>query len=401
MKKYNRIYTMILVILMLAGLTACSSQGTVTGDNRSWKNVWKYSTRSALSDVGYYYSVNGGIWFADLQSGTNIPLCTKAGCSHRENSCEVYIPSIFPIFFGGDSLYSIEGINNGTTLYRRDTTGAARMKVADLGTKYTEEEKVLTISFFGCAGDYLYYCAVVSAVVYNEEVGGFGNVDEVQYISRVDLKTGKETYLFEDEVGAFYDDVRLLAVREDAVLFSHRNASDVDKHVENYIEILDKDTQTVKLWSDSTGEVTTVLETTWGEFAQEICVTEGKICYSTKLKYEDGMWKYGTCTFDLDTGKKELLYEGKSTFLGGSYLLQGTDTGKIIYDLAAGKELPWAVTEGNASIQITSDKGAVIRFYHTDTTSSEYRYYYVTREAMADGIQEEDLLYLYTKKYSA
>ena len=207
--------------------------------------------------------------------------------------------------------------------------------------------------------------------------------------------------LYTHPVGAFYDDVSILAVREDAVLFSHRNASDVDKHVENYIDILDKDTQTVKLWSDSTGEVTTVLETTWGEFAQEICVTEGKICYSTKLKYEDGMWKYGTCTFDLDTGKKELLYEGISTFLGGSYLLRGTDTGKIIYDLAAGKELPWAVTEGNASIQITSDKGAVIRFYHTDTTSSEYRYYYVTREAMADGIQEEDLLYLYTKKYSA
>ena len=399
MKKHIRFLALILVILV--SLTACSTHGTVTGDNQSWKGIWKYSTRSALSDVGYYYSVNGGIWFADLQSGTNIPLCTKAGCSHSDSSCDVYIPSMFPIFFAGDSLYSIEGIDNGTTLYRRDATGMALMKIADLGTKYTEEEKVLDIMFFGSAGDYLYYCAVVSAVVFDEDRNAITKVDETQYISRVELKTGKETYLFEDEVGAFYDDVRLLAVREDAVLFCHRNASDVDKHVENYIEILDKDTQTVKLWSDSTGEVTTVLETTWGEFAQEICVTEGKICYCTKLRYEDGMWKYGTCTFDLDTGKKELLYEGRSTFLGGSYLLRSTDTGQIIYDLAAGKELPWDVTGGYASIQITSEKGTVIYIHFQDTTPSESRYYFVTREAMADGIQDEDLLYLYTKKYSA
>jgi len=199
MKKYNRIYAMILVILMLAGLTACSSQGTVTGDNRSWKNVWKYSTRSALSDVGYYYSVNGGIWFADLQSGTNIPLCTKAGCGNDGSGCDVFIKIIDPFFFSGDSLYSIERGNQGVMLYRRDATGMARMKVADLGTKYTENEKVLSVLFFGCAGDYLYYCAVVSAVVYNEEVGGFGNVDEVQYISRVDLKTGERQVVTEKE----------------------------------------------------------------------------------------------------------------------------------------------------------------------------------------------------------
>jgi len=403
MKKYNRIYTMILVILMLAGLTACSRQGTVAGDNQSWKGVWDYSTKSALSDDGYYYSVNGSIWFADLQSGTNIPLCTKAGCGHDGSGCDVFIKIIDPFFFSGDSLYSIERGNQGVMLYRRDATGMARMKVADLGTKYTENEKVLSVLFFGCAGDYLYYCAVVSAVVYNEEVGGFGNVDEVQYISRVDLKTGKETYIFEDPVGAFYDDVSILAVREDAVLFYHKNASDVRKDDEGYLDILDKDHVLVKYWDSGTGKITTLLETTFEDFSNDICVTGGKICYTTKVKKDDGSWNYGTSTYDLDTGKKELLYEGNSVFLGGGYLLRlvnGTKQ-RYVYDLATGKELPCAESEGIISVQTASDKGAVVYIHFQDTTPSESRYYFVTREAMADGIQEEDLLYLYTKKYSA
>ena len=58
------------------------------------------------------------------------------------------------------------------------------------------------------------------------------------------------------------------------------------------------------------------------------------------------------------------------------------------------------MTGGNASVQITSDKGAVVYIYFQDTTPKESRYYFVTREAMADGIQDEDLLYLYTKQYS-
>ena len=404
MKKYNRIYAMILVILMLASLTACSSHGTVAGDNQSWKNVWDFRTESAISDAGYYYFVNSSIWFADLQSGTAVPLCTKAGCAHNSSSCDVYIKTMDRVFFYGDSLYSIEKGNYGTTLYRRDATGMARMKVADLGTKYTKEEKVLSVKYFGCAGDYLYYSAEVSAMVYDEEIGGMTNANEVQYISRVDLRTGKETYIFEDPVEAFYDVVDLLAVREDGFLFYHLNATDVRKDDAGFLDILNADPVAVKYWNSSTGEITTLLKTTRGDFTQGICVTGGKICYTSMIKKDSGNWTYGASAYDLDTGKKELLFQGSGAFLGNGYLLRSVSgtTQRFVYDLAAGKEYPCDMFEGIATLRLSSDKGAVlsINVLETGGRVTESRYYFVPREAMADGIQEADLLYLYAQKYS-
>jgi len=404
MKKYNRIYTMILVILMLAGLTACSSQGTVIRDNRSWKNVWNYRSQSALSDVGYYYFAGSSIWFADLQSGTTVPLCSKAGCSHSGIGCDGYIGMANRIFFYDNSLYSFEKGNYGTTLYRRDATGMARMKVADLGTKYTEEEKVLSIKFFGCAGDSLYYCATVSGLAYDKESGSKTNVDEVQYISRVDLKTGKETYIFEDEVTAFYDSVELLAVREDGFLFYHLNATDVRRGDEGFQEILNADPAAVKYWNSGTGKITTLLETTRGDFLQGICVTGGKICYTSMIKKDSGNWTYGASAYDLDTGKKELLFEGSTSFLGSGYLLRSVSgtTQRYVYDLASGKEYPCDVFNGPLALQISADHGVVVAVHVLGEggSATESRYYFISREAMTDGIQEGDLLHLYTDNYT-
>ena len=401
MKTYKQILSLILAILMLAGLTACS-RGTVTGDNSAWVNVWDFSTSSAISENGYYYSVNGSIWFADLQSGTTIPLCSKASCKHDGDSiCEVNIDLINPVFFGGDSLYSIEIADFGTVLNRRDATGMGLMQVAKLGTKYTENEKVLTIKYFGYADGYLYYSAEVAGMVRNEETGVNEYVDEVQYISRVDLKTGKETYIIEDEVGAFYDEMVILAVQKDSVLFTHKNASDVRKEVENYRDILATDPLLVKCWNAGTGKITTVLETTYGDFTQEIGVDGGKIYHTSSVKKDDGTKRTATSVYDLDTGKGKILYEGTSFYLGGRYALRtvsGTQE-QYFHDLETGKELPVALSDGYARVQIISDKGAVIYFI-MDTKPQELRYYFVTREAMADGLQDEDLLYLYTKKNS-
>ena len=403
MKKHVQILTLILAAWMLLSLAACSRRGTLPGDNSTWEPVRRYSANGSISDTGYYYTVSNSIRFVDLQSGTNISLCTKAGCKHNSNNCDAYLKGIDCFFFYGDSLYSIDNGSYGMTLYRRDATGLSLMKVADLGTKYTEDEKVLTFLYCGCAANYLYYCAEVSGMVQDEETGVKTNKNEVQYISRVNLKNGKETYLFEDPVGAFYDTVELLAVREDGVLFYHFDAADVRKDDTGFLDILNADPATVKYCSGDTGEVTTLLETTRGDFNQGICVTGGKLCYTSMIKKDSGKWTYGASVYDLDTGKKEFLFEGSAASLGSGYLLRSVSgtTQRFVYDLAAGKEYPCDMFEGIATLRLSSDKGAVlsVAMLDTDNTATEQRYYFVPREAMADGIQEAERMYLYTETY--
>ena len=82
--------------------------------------------------------------------------------------------------------------------------------------------------------------------------------------------------------------------------------------------------------------------------------------------------------------------------LGGSYV-QCTDpeTQKtIIYDMASGQKLTYDL-EKTGTVYNVADSGFVMSI----TGEEEMVYYFVSLEALEDGLQQADLIALFTRKF--
>ena len=139
--------------------------------------------------------------------------------------------------------------------------------------------------------------------------------------------------------------------------------------------------------------VTVLYTTTYGECKSIHTVENGKIYYGGT--YDGG---YGTCTYDLNTGKVETVYKGdfSSSYYGKSYWQRSkwldAKTGEIqIYDMKTGNTLPIALS-GNYWV-INKSANGMVMYYNNRSTHDGY--YYISYESIADGLQESDLKLLY------
>ena len=48
-------------------------------------------THAAVREDGYYLVINRVLYFFDIQLDTLFPLCTKASCLHKDQTCDGYI----------------------------------------------------------------------------------------------------------------------------------------------------------------------------------------------------------------------------------------------------------------------------------------------------------------------
>ena len=53
-------------------------------DNESPDFIWNYC---ASADSGYYYGRNNFLYFYDIETATEVPLCNRADCSHIDETC--------------------------------------------------------------------------------------------------------------------------------------------------------------------------------------------------------------------------------------------------------------------------------------------------------------------------
>jgi len=296
------------------------------------------------------------------------------------------------MYFANDRLYYIDQLE--PVLYSRNATGIELKKIGTIGTKYIEEQKAVKIGKCAVAGGYLYYEADVTAKITDEEGVVTAKLERAS-IGRIHLSTGKDEILIEQLYDKQSVKLILCAARENGILLNRwEGMEEIDRDDPAYVDATGKIPVTLEQWNGETGETTVLFRKTMNECSGIKMVSGGKVYYKSLGGSEaDGGFTY---SYDLSTGKEETACPHRTRWhLGGSYA-QCTDpeTGKtIIYDMAADKKLPFELAK-TGTVWNVADNGFVLSL----SSEEEMAYYFVLQTALADGLQESDLIPLYTVK---
>ena len=410
MKRINQILATFLALLLLCGMVGCGGgsadftqnsggTGVIAGD-QDWVPVVQ-RREGVITDQGYYYvSNNNFIHFMDTQSGVVTALCSKAGCLHADEpnhrlheKCDAHISGAggrrTPLCVWNGSLYYLINEAYGPCLYRCDAAGNGQTMVSELGTKYTKDEKVVSDFKYAMADGFWYYYARVDSIVWDEEQFLWTNQTELEYISRIDLATGEEKIITEVRE----DILDLCGARGDAVLFT---VTEVSKAKQT-----DPSSITLHRWDEETGNITTVFQKSTDQCSRITRVENGKAYCGTTI---DG--KTSTYTYDLATGEEEIVFNKTIVnYLGGGYVLRReVDTQEwYVFQMSSEKVLPIELPEGTLSVSCTGNGGCILQWsvdLGGDTgkgySNSEHRECYVSYASLADGLQESDLMRIYT-----
>ena len=402
----KRITALILALFSLLGLTACGqdpSANTEGGstDGQKWVSAGRYE--GTFSDEGYYYipeNQSSNLHYFDIATGATTVLCTKAGCEHKGVTCEAHITGLYHkwggmCFWNGSLYYLDQPSADPIKLIRCNATGTEREVIGFLGGKYIEDQKVVITQNFARAGSFWYYCADVQGSVWDEETQRWNNERVLSYISRIDLRTGKEEILIEEEE----HELDFYAAQEDAALFTVQGKMDVDNRDPDYQEKLSKTPILLKCWDGKTGQVSTLFEKNRREIGTIRCVYGDKVYYTVTVNSTVNQYKYNQYTFDLNTGEHALFSEISTiAFWTGGYAKckdSLNDTEWYILELESGKKLPIDIAEGGVNFECGTAQGCILRW---TVTGGLHRVCYVPYTALSDGLQEADLMQIYTWK---
>ena len=290
-------------------------------------------------------------------------------------------------------MYYINFGKNGLNLFRSDVTWTEHVELGSLGTQYIENKQSITATNYALTEDYWYYSAEVKGSVWDEDALQWTSKLMLSYISRIDLRTGKEEIVVEEQGNM----LELFAAQNDAVLFSTQGTPDAEIGDPAYQEQLAKFPILLKRWDGETGQITTLFEKYSSECGKIIGFYGGKIYYAV----HESTTQFNQHTFDISTGEDKLFLEQKGVFLwpGGYGRLVNSkpNEGKYLLDLRSGKKLPIDI-EGTPSFECGAEHGCILRCPVTpaDGGPTEHRVCYVPYTALSDGLQEADLMQIYT-----
>lgn len=405
MKKIKRSLALLLVVLCICCFSGCDGgQNDAALDHTAWVFAQDHTRTGALSTEGFYYCALPGLLnYIDFSTGSNVVLCSQPGCDHKEEECDAYFSLLSTMFFWNDHLYYIDSDNYGTYLYRRNAAGAEDETVGQIGKKYTEDKKAVNVSEFAVTDGYFYYVAVVANSV-RDDNGVYSLQDELHYIARIDLASGKEELFFEEAIDKYYESLILYAAQNDGALFLHLEGLDVEYGDPNFQQdMLSKRTMILKCWNGGNGETATLFEKTNAMCAGIFMVADGKVYFAVPQNSDAPDAGY-TYAYDLQTEEEYLVCEDIPKYLGGGYalLIDEETKGWYIYDLRNDKKLPNELATEQIFITQMSDEGFILGWKtasETDPSGAlEVRNYYVVYNALEDGLQVEDMQYLYTEK---
>ena len=141
----------------------------------------------------------------------------------------------------------------------------------------------------------------------------------------------------------------------------------------------------------TTGETTVLLTTTYSECKAVLDLENGKIIYNKPSNGDESEVR----SYDLNTGKVETVYKGEfsSSYYGKGYWLRtkwldAQTAERHIYDMNTGKTLPYEL-KGNLGVMNRSEYGLVVVNPRTSDHS------FISYDSLADGLQEDDLMFLY------
>lgn len=424
----KRVFLISLVFAMVFSLVACSNNGAgntnntannVTANDQEWVWIGPRTKQGVLAADGYYYIdlANKNLSYADLTGKGSLVLCTKVGCTHDHANCEAHISTVqnSPLFFYEGNLYYVDEVNTGA-LYRRDATGSNFMEIGKVGekyieTKYKDEDISWKVTSYMQAGEYMYYCAQLNITVLIDEnkPNAYRTYGVGSYIGRIHLGTGKDEVLIEQISEKTGVDFLLCAASQGRVLFLSSNGVDVSPEDETFAEAYRQMPVTLNSWSEDTGEITKLFTKTKRECFEIQLVVDGKLYYATQANNEKNYWG-DLYAYDLKTGTEEMVGEN-AYFLhyGGGYALR-RETGKEGYalcNLKTGEVLPQEIENPLRNVRACSNDGCVLQTFineeipkedGTTDTLREMVTYYVPYASLADGMQESDLVLLFSQK---
>lgn len=403
MKRRNRFFVLCLAVLLLLPLFGCAEQpyetvGAITDweDDSSWVMARFYST-SALSDEGYYFPVDDILYFADTSNGIAVCLCSKPGCLHEKGSpleqdaCDAKLNGTnLPMFFWNDHFFFLGNDEYGIHIYRRNADGTAQMIVADIGSRYVEERKALQINDSAFLGDYFYYSAQVMSPVLEEGVET--SVVDMVYIGRLNLKTNKEEILVTVDHEATY----FSAVCPDGLLYFYYEDTEANYEDEDFYEQRNKAPAYVQFYDFETKETTTILQRTYQEIKSVSAVRGSKLYYLRNIDNYSEVWEY-----DMETGSdRKVCNFNNDSQIDGRLVLKRVDGISVLYHLPSGQFLPTAFAGERLKAVCVSDDSVILqRTVYEGGRGTSATYCYVKLADLADGMQEEDVLDLYTYYY--
>lgn len=400
MDKTLRILVIVCTLAIIFAMPACTNDAQNKVDHLSWKWVSNSHRAGALLNQVYFYNSDGLLTATDIETKDSIVLCSEIGCEHTNEACPAKLSIMTKIFVWGEHIYCIDGNRYGMHLYRRNFAGDGLMRVCSLGTKYMEDQKNVEIEQCVLAGNVLYYKGHVEGQVLDEKSGTYTVQRVMDYIGRIDLKTGREDIIFEEEISNSLERITLCAAQEECVMIFHWNGTSVPVDEPSYSIESKKSPVELKYWHKAANTLTSIFQKKLEDCTEIKVIDNGKVYYKTMVNTETkdpGL----TYSYDLNTGKETLVDHGAMLwYLGGGYALRKEERTQIwtVFNLHSGEELPNEIQELLLITNI-SDQGVVLErlLIEDDTNQVKERICcFITYESLADGLQEADLQYMYT-----
>ena len=391
----RKIVALLLIAVLMLSLPACKEN--VQNTHLDWLYIPSSAATGALTEDGYYYARNSILNYADLATGTSVVLCQKPGCKHEYGlegaaKCDAEVRAQFMVF-SNDTLYYVDR----GTLYSRNATGG---DLKELGTLAKELiEKGISVDVFPKAvyNGYLYYEGTIKEIKQTAS-GGTSSTSAGSCFGRFNLALRKDELLVVLEQERYDEGIKVFAVRENGILYKYEEGLDpgqdwLETETKKRTEARNKMSVQIKHLDLTTGETTVLLTTTYSECKAVLDLENGKIIYNKPSNGDE----CEISSYDLNTGKVETVYKGEFSlshygqgyWLGTKWLdAQGKTAERHIYDMNTEKTLPYEL-EGNFTVTNKSEYGLVMLDFVTGIRS------YVSLESLADGLQEEDLKFLY------
>lgn len=374
-------------------------------EDGGWVGTRSFSTSSVFTEDGYYYIMDGSLFFLDVSNGINIPLCNKIGCKHIDMgyesgnplSCEALITNGNIAGFYDGHLYFARYEEEGYVLYRRNADGTGEERLLVLCEEYVAAQKAVDFPAFFMGDGYLYYQANIISVSVPQPGVEAGEISEV-VIMQLDLRTMKEATVISFVAES---SISLTAHRRDALIYIDQYFDPeyytLDIFDPKRDELTQESIYKVYFMDVSTGEKTLIMEKPWADNFGIILISGDTMLYRIREGEE-----YITYSRDLKTGEDKQLYNGDIAYLNEDYcftfILEGETEKYTLMNLKTGQLLPTAYQAITLYLHDIGDKGIILIRRVTQDDSSRVRIYsYIAFADLADGLQEEDFVDFYTK----
>lgn len=386
----KKIFRMIVLLIAALFLTGCAKMPNPENNiSTGWQHIGSHTF--AISNVGCYYVVDFHfLYFADTSNGISVCLCSRPGCLHDKEEdvtklplCDAYLEECdlrCKLWVWEDHLYFLGSDAYGPNLYRRDTTGMNEKIVAELCEEHIKRKESVIIRDFIHVGDAVYYIADVTLLETDE-------TSDYCTVRWIDLNTYKDQEVVKGSL-------ELFAANQDGILFQSYDTVDLDFSDPNYAEEARKAKTELKFWDRKTGQITTVLTSTLGEFGRVTAVDQNYVYY---LRGTDSC----TMQYNMDTGEHREIGSWMKQ-INGHYALRDEEKGYALYDLRTGKKLPVKLNADSISVRSVSEEAVILvtnKLCPNSNRTESSTYNYVKLASLADGLQERDLLELYTYYY--